>query len=166
MKKIRVVLAYCICLASAAASAQTLPQCPPEPENLREFVSVHRDQMMDEYNDNMKSRAVLLEGLRLELKATGQWDRRTAGEWMRETERSPEFAQSLQAMQAAQAAEDPALIGFVKVMSRPRDIACPALARYFQTKLDFFEENYRQFDIIVESLRARLAAIRATASPR
>lgn len=69
-------------------------------------------------------------------------------------------------MKAAEAVEDPALIGFIRVMEGPRGIACQAMTRYFQVKLDYFAENYKQFDVVERAARSHLNAIRATAISR
>lgn len=164
--KIYAIPLLCIFLVSSPALAQALPECPPESQNIEDFSLAHLDLIMSEYKESMESRGLVIESLLSELKATGRWDKTSRRDWDRETKTSPDFMQSVKAMNAAQAAEDPALIAFITAMNGPREAACQAMARYFQTKLDFFAENYKQLDIAERTLRTRKDAIQSSGSPR
>ena len=154
--KILTIPLICFWMASSPALAQNLPDCPPESENIMDFSRVHLDKIKGDYKENMLSRGRVMESLISELRAADRWDKRAREAWDDETQSSPEFKQSVEAMKAAQAAEDPALIALVKSMNGPRKAACQAMDKYLQTQLDFFAENYRQLDMGEKRLRNRL----------
>lgn len=166
MMKVGAILSFCSCLASSSAFAQALPPCPPEPESIKDVSLAHLDRIMLEYKENMRSKGLVLQALQSELKSTGKWNQTARQQWEHETEGSPEFIQSVTSRKAAEAAEDAALREFILAMGGPRDMACQAMTRYFQFKLDYFAENYKQLDIGERAARSQLNAIRASESSR
>lgn len=161
MKTLTIPLVF-LWMASSPAAAQTLPECPSESQNIKDVSLAHAQKIEGEYEQTMKSRRLVVDSMISDLKAAGRWDRAIHKAWDEEIRNAPEFVRSVKAMEAAEAAEEPALIAFISLMDGPRKTACHAMNKYFQTKLDFFAENYKQLAIVERALRTRLEAIPAS----